>query len=129
MHESRTVVLQRPEHVISRRDIDEDALKVLYRLSGHGFVAYLVGGGVRDLMLGRKPKDFDISTSAHPREIKKLFRNCFLIGRRFRLAHIRFGDKVIETSTFRRRYSSHLEYDYAGFRVALSRLPDEPAAE
>lgn len=86
---------------MSRKDIDPDALKVLYRLSRHGYIAYLVGGSVRDLLLRRKPKDFDVSTSAHPRQIKKLFRNCFLIGRRFRLAHIRFGQKVIETSTFR----------------------------
>ena len=94
-------VKKRDEHTVSRNDIDPDALKVLYRLSRHGHIAYLVGGGVRDLLLGRRPKDFDISTDAHPRAIKKLFRNCFLIGRRFRLAHIRFGQKVIETSTFR----------------------------
>jgi poly(A) polymerase len=98
----RTVYRNREEHTISRRDIDPDALSVLYRLSHCGHTAYLVGGGVRDLLLGRKPKDFDISTDAHPGRIRKLFRNCFLIGRRFRLAHIRFGDKVIETSTFRR---------------------------
>jgi poly(A) polymerase len=95
------VVRPRTEHSISRRNIDPDALTVLYRLSRSGYIAYLVGGSVRDLLLGLKPKDFDIGTSAHPRQIKDLFRNCFLIGRRFRLAHIRFGDKVIETSTFR----------------------------
>lgn len=99
----KTVVRERDEHSISRRDIDPDALKVLYRLNRSGHIAYLVGGGVRDLLLGRKPKDFDIGTSAHPGEIKKLFRNCFLIGRRFRLAHIKFGSKIIETSTFRRQ--------------------------
>ena len=88
---------------MSRRDIDPDALKVLYHLSRQGYTAYLVGGGVRDLLLGRRPKDFDVSTSAHPHEMRRLFRNCFLIGRRFRLAHIRFGNKVIETSTFRRQ--------------------------
>ena len=98
---SQPIVRRREEHTVSRRDIDPDALKVLYRLSGQGHVAYLVGGGVRDLLLGLHPKDFDIGTDAHPNEIKRLFRNCFLIGRRFRLAHIRFGDKVIETSTFR----------------------------
>ncbi|MCC8180058.1 MAG: hypothetical protein LIP23_03990, partial [Planctomycetes bacterium] len=91
----------REEHRISRRDIDQDALKVLYRLSRNGYTAYLVGGGVRDLLLGRKPKDFDISTDAKPEEIRALFRNCILIGRRFRLAHIRYSDKIIETSTFR----------------------------
>src|SRR6187455_3112922 len=96
-------ILSRPEHVVSRKDIDPDALKVLYRLKNHGFVAYLVGGGVRDLLLGRKPKDFDIGTSAHPQQVKKLFRNCFIVGLRFRLAHVRFGRKVIEVSTFRRQ--------------------------
>jgi len=96
-------VLQRPEHTVSRKEIDPDALKVLYRLKNHGFAAYLVGGGVRDLLLGRKPKDFDIGTSAHPQQVKKLFRNCFVIGRRFRLCHVRFGRKIIEVSTFRRQ--------------------------
>lgn len=98
----KKVVRARDQHTISRRDIDHDALKVLYRLSRSGHIAYLVGGGVRDLLLGRKPKDFDISTDAHPNAIKKLFRNSFLVGRRFRLAHIRFGQHVVETSTFRR---------------------------
>jgi poly(A) polymerase len=88
--------------VVSRKDIDVDALSVLYRLKNNGFTAYLVGGGVRDLLLARKPKDFDISTSAHPQQVKKLFRNCFIIGRRFRLCHVRFGAKVIEVSTFRK---------------------------
>jgi len=96
-------VLPRSEHAISRREIDPDALKVLYRLREHGFIAYLVGGSVRDLMLGRRPKDFDIGTSAHPYEIKKLFRNCWIIGRRFRLAHVKFGLKTIEVATFRRQ--------------------------
>jgi len=95
------VVYKRQEHCISRKNIDPDALKVLYRLSGLGYTAYLVGGGVRDLLMGRKPKDFDVGTSAKPNEVKKAFRNCFLIGRRFRLAHVRFGAKVIETATFR----------------------------
>ena len=98
-----TVFRERADHTVSRNSIDPDALRVLYRLSRAGHVAYLVGGGVRDLLLGRRPKDFDIGTDAHPQQIKKLFRNCFLIGRRFRLAHIRFGTKVIETSTFRRQ--------------------------
>src|SRR5512134_3222680 len=96
-------ILPRPEHTVSRKDIDPDALKVLYRLKNHGFLAYLVGGGVRDLLVGRKPKDFDIGTSAHPQQVKKLFRNCFIVGRRFRLCHVRFGKKVIEVSTFRRQ--------------------------
>jgi poly(A) polymerase len=95
-------ILPRPAHTVSRKDIDPDALKVLYRLKNHGFVAYLVGGGVRDLLLGRRPKDFDIGTSAPPQQIKRLFRNCFIVGRRFRLCHVRFGRKVVEVSTFRR---------------------------
>jgi len=97
------VVRTRAEHNVSRKHMDPDALRVLYRLSRSGFTAYLVGGGVRDLLLGRRPKDFDVATNAHPRDIRKLFRNSFLIGRRFRLVHVRFGDNVIETSTFRRR--------------------------
>jgi tRNA nucleotidyltransferase/poly(A) polymerase len=95
-------ILARAQHTVSRKNFDEDALKVLYRLKNHGYTAYLVGGGVRDLLLGRKPKDFDIGTSAHPQQVKKLFRNCFIIGRRFRLCHVRFGKKVIEVSTFRK---------------------------
>ena len=97
-----SVTIARSDHPISRKNIHPDALKVLYRLGRKGFTAYLVGGGVRDLILGRTPKDFDISTNATPSQIKKIFQNCFLIGRRFRLAHIRFDDHVIETSTFRR---------------------------
>src|SRR5476651_1043251 len=95
-------IVPRAEHPISRRDVDPDALKVLYRLRQGDHVAYLVGGGVRDLLLGRRPKDFDIGTSAHPYQVKKLFRNCWIIGRRFRLAHVKFGPKVIEVATFRR---------------------------
>ncbi|OLQ80370.1 poly(A) polymerase [Photobacterium proteolyticum] len=94
-------IFQRQEHGISRKDISENALKVLYRLNKAGFDAYLVGGGVRDLLLNKQPKDFDIATNATPEEIKKLFRNCRLIGRRFRLAHILFGRDVIEVATFR----------------------------
>lgn len=96
-------VVPRSEHGISRRDIDPDALKVLYRLHEHNYVAYLVGGSVRDLLLQRRPKDFDIGTSAHPHQVKKLFRNCWIIGRRFRLAHVKFGTKTIEVATFRRQ--------------------------
>jgi poly(A) polymerase len=96
------IIVPRAEHRISRRDIDPDALKVLYRLHEHKYTAYLVGGSVRDLLLGRRPKDFDIGTDAHPYQIKKLFRNCWIIGRRFRLAHVKFGLKTIEVATFRR---------------------------
>jgi poly(A) polymerase len=96
-------IVPRAEHPLSRRDVDPDALKVLYRLRQFEHTAYLVGGSVRDLLLGRRPKDFDIGTSAHPYQVKKLFRNCWIIGRRFRLAHVRFGPKVIEVATFRRQ--------------------------
>ncbi len=89
------------EHNLPINKIDPDALYVMEKLRSAGFTAYLVGGSVRDLLLDQKPKDFDISTSAEPEQIKKLFRNCILIGRRFRLAHIRFGQKVIEVATFR----------------------------
>ncbi len=96
-------VLPRAEHPISRKDIDSQALKVLYRLHGAGYTAYLVGGSVRDLMLGRRPKDFDIGTSAKPNEIRRLFANSRIIGRRFRLVHVFFHDgRVVEVSTFRR---------------------------
>lgn len=91
-------------HQISPSAIDVDAHKVLRRLNQFGHQAYLVGGGVRDLLLGRSPKDFDVATSASPNEVRKLFRNCRLIGRRFRLAHILFtGGKIIEVATFRAR--------------------------
>jgi len=99
-------IVPRQEHPISRRDIDPDALKVLYRLRQGEHTAYLVGGSVRDLLLGRRPKDFDIGTSAHPYQVKKLFRNCWIIGRRFRLAHVKFGQKVIEVATFRRQVAA-----------------------
>ena len=96
-------ILPRPEHGVSRKNINPDALKVLYRLKKSGHIVYLVGGGVRDLLLGRHPKDFDIATDAHPHEDKRLFRNCYVIGRRFRLCHVRFGQHIVEVSTFRRQ--------------------------
>jgi len=88
-------------HQLPIKKVDSHALYVMEKLKHAGFVAFLVGGSVRDLLLGIRPKDYDISTSARPEEIKKIFRNCLLIGRRFRLAHIRFGRKVLEVSTFR----------------------------
>jgi poly(A) polymerase len=96
-------ILERSQHPISRRDIDPNVLKVLYRLTGADYAAYLVGGGVRDLMMGRRPKDFDVATSAHPQQVRDLFRNSRLIGRRFRLVHVFFGPQNIEVATFRRR--------------------------
>jgi len=96
-------ILPRSEHPISRRDIDKNALKVLYRLHNAGYLAYMVGGSVRDLMVGRRPKDFDVGTNAKPNEIRRLFSNSRIIGRRFRLVHVFFHDGgVVEVSTFRR---------------------------
>jgi poly(A) polymerase len=95
------VVIPRAEHSISRADISPNALKVLYRLNEAGYQAFLVGGAVRDLLLGIRPKDFDVATDALPEEVRKLFRNSRLIGRRFRLAHVHFGSEIIEVATFR----------------------------
>src|SRR3954462_2246031 len=115
---SDPVIVPRAEHPISRSQVDGDALKVLYRLHQNGYVAYLVGGSVRDLLLGRHPKDFDIGTSAHPYQVKRLFRNCWIIGRRFRLAHVRFGVKTIEVATFRKHVPAGTESE-----------PSEPLVE
>lgn len=117
-------VIARAEHTISRQDIDPDALKVLYRLRQFDHIAYLVGGSVRDLLVGRRPKDFDIGTSAHPYQVKRLFRNCWIIGRRFRLAHVRFGPKVIEVATFRRQLQPGEEIVQEGVPV-----PDPTTSE
>lgn len=94
-------IIPRDQHTISRKNISKAALRVLYRLNESGYAAYLVGGAVRDLLLGLQPKDFDVATNATPDEVKKLFRNCRLIGRRFRLAHVVFGPEIIEVATFR----------------------------
>jgi poly(A) polymerase len=98
---SKTTIISRSEHNISRSHVSPNALKVLYRLHNEGFRACLVGGCVRDMLLGLHPKDFDVATDAHPEEIRRLFDNCRLIGRRFRLAHVLFGRDVIEVATFR----------------------------
>ncbi|MDG4555729.1 MAG: polynucleotide adenylyltransferase PcnB [Candidatus Competibacter sp.] len=95
------VVIPRPAHNISRANISPSAVKVLYRLREAGHRACLVGGGVRDLLLGREPKDFDVATDARPEQVHALFRNCRLIGRRFRLAHVQFGREIVEVATFR----------------------------
>jgi poly(A) polymerase len=98
---ARPVIIPRAAHSISRAHISPQALKVLYRLKDAGYQAFLVGGSVRDLLLGIQPKDFDVATDALPEEIRRLFRNCRLIGRRFRLAHVHYGDEIIEVATFR----------------------------
>jgi len=96
------LVLERAAHPISRKRISESAIKVLYRLHRSGFLAYMVGGAVRDLLLNRRPKDFDIGTNARPQQVRQLFRNARLIGRRFRLARVAFGTEIVEVATFRR---------------------------
>jgi poly(A) polymerase len=94
-------IIARDQHGVSRKNISSGALRVLYRLHEAGFAAYLVGGAVRDLLLGGHPKDFDVATDATPEDVKRLFRNCRLIGRRFRLAHVMFGPEIVEVATFR----------------------------
>jgi poly(A) polymerase len=94
-------VLARPDHQISRGSMSAEALKVLYRLHRSGYAAFLVGGSVRDLLLGKKPKDFDVATNARPQEIRRLFRNSRIIGRRFRLVHVFFRQGIVEVATFR----------------------------
>jgi len=93
--------IPRPEHSLSRRNISKAALSVLYQLHTAGYQAFLVGGGVRDVLLGRIPKDFDVVTNAQPEQVKRLFRNCRLIGRRFVLAHVRLSKEIVEVATFR----------------------------
>ena len=105
------LIIQRPEHAISRSRLSPNAVQALYRLKRQGFTAYLVGGCVRDILLGREPKDFDLVTDATPGQVKRLFRNCRLVGRRFRLAHLHFTDEIVEVATFR------------------AAEPDEPAEE
>src|SRR5512141_1731573 len=97
-------IIPRPGHTVSRQDIELEALMVLDRLLHAGYTAYRVGGGVRDLLLGKRPKDFDVVTDARPGELRKLFRNSRIIGRRFRLVQVFFkGGHIVEVSTFRRR--------------------------
>jgi poly(A) polymerase len=99
-------VIPRDKHCISRKNISQAALKVMSRLRGDGFQAYLVGGAVRDLLLGGHPKDFDIATDATPEAVNELFRNSRIIGRRFRIVHVRFGREIIEVTTFRGHHES-----------------------
>ena len=106
---SCSVIITRQEHGVSRKLMSPNALRTLYRLRDNGFFGYLVGGCVRDLLLGREPKDFDVVTNATPGEMKRMFRNCRLVGRRFRLAHIHFQDEVIEVATFRSQVSNEPE--------------------
>ena len=132
------LVIPRSEHSISRTDISPNALKVLYRLKEAGYQGFLVGGAVRDLLLGLRPKDFDVATDALPEEVRRLFRNSRLIGRRFRLAHVFFGNEIIEVATFRAAAAPEREDaedpDAEGGADAGGEGPgdlsaDEPAAE
>ena len=129
----KPIIISRSEHSLSRKWISPNALRVLYSLKEKGYHAYLVGGGVRDLLLGREPKDFDIATDAKPNEVKKVFRNCRLIGRRFRLAHIHFHNEIIEVATFRALAAEEPEIE-AGpetteqFPIPAIQPPSESAA-
>ena len=105
---SQPTIYARADHPVSRSNISPAALKVLYRLKDSGYQGFLVGGAVRDLLLNVQPKDFDIATDAHPEDVRRTFRNCRLIGRRFHLAHVRFGHEIIEVATFR---AAHTEID------------------
>ena len=119
------LVIPRPEHTISRSAISPNALKVLYRLNEAGYQAFLVGGAVRDLLLGIRPKDFDVATDAQPDDVRRLFRNCRLIGRRFRLAHVHFGSEIIEVATFRAAAAPEREDDEDPDADADAPLPDD----
>ncbi|HMN43437.1 MAG TPA: polynucleotide adenylyltransferase PcnB [Povalibacter sp.] len=120
----KPLIVARDGHPISRANISPNALKVLYRLKEAGYQAFLVGGAVRDLLLGIEPKDFDVATNAHPDQVKQLFRNCRLIGRRFHLAHVRYGYEIIEVATFRAAHTPIDEdnsVDEGGHRVLDAR--------
>jgi poly(A) polymerase len=120
--------IPRPEHQVSRKDVDVEALKVLYRLHHAGYIAYLVGGSVRDLLLGKRPKDFDVVTDARPGELRKLFRNSRIIGRRFRLVQVFFrGGHIVEVSTFRRRSEFEEVQEAAATRDNTFGTPAEDA--
>jgi poly(A) polymerase len=108
---SNATIVPREAHNISRKEISPGALKVLYKLNDSGFQAFLVGGGVRDLLLGGHPKDFDISTDATPEQVKDLFRSARVVGRRFKIAHVRFGREIIEVTTFRAHHEIETEVD------------------
>jgi len=119
---SKVAVVPREKHNISRKDISPGALKVLYRLNDAGFQAFLVGGGVRDLLLGGHPKDFDISTNATPEEVRDLFRNSRVIGRRFKIVHVRFGREIIEVTTFRAHHEIETEVTEGESRKHIKHL-------
>ena len=105
------------DHALVGGDLDERALDVIHQLTEHGFDAYLVGGCVRDLLCGMQPKDFDVATNATPQEVREIFRRSRLVGRRFPIAHVRYGREIIEVSTFRKGEHDHLETNDQGLIV------------
>lgn len=117
----KAVVYTQPEHLISNKNIDPDALQIINRLRDAGFTAYIVGGAVRDLIVGNKPKDFDIVTDATPSKIKRIFRNSRIIGRRFRLVHVVFGTKIFEVSTFRSNAEGSVGNDFGTIEEDVQR--------
>ncbi len=117
----KAVVYTQTEHLISNKNIDPDALQIINRLRDAGFTAYIVGGAVRDLIVGNKPKDFDIVTDATPSKIKRIFRNSRIIGRRFRLVHVVFGTKIFEVSTFRSNAEGSVGNDFGTIEEDVQR--------
>ncbi|MCR5188611.1 MAG: polynucleotide adenylyltransferase PcnB [Treponema sp.] len=117
----KAVVYTQTEHLISNKNIDPDALQIINRLRDAGYTAYIVGGAVRDLIVGNKPKDFDIVTDATPSKIKKIFRNSRIIGRRFRLVHVVFGKKIFEVSTFRSNAEGSVGNDFGTIEEDVQR--------
>ena len=117
----KAVVYTQTEHLISNKNIDPDALQIINRLRDAGFTAYIVGGAVRDLIVGNKPKDFDIVTDATPSQIKRIFRNSRIIGRRFRLVHVVFGSKIFEVSTFRSNAEGSVGNDFGTIEEDVQR--------
>lgn len=117
----KAVVYTQTEHLISNKNIDPDALQIINRLRDAGFTAYIVGGAVRDMLVGNKPKDFDIVTDATPSRIKRIFRNSRIIGRRFRLVHVVFGSKIFEVSTFRSNAEGSVGNDFGTIEEDVQR--------
>ena len=118
----KATVISRDDHTVSRRHISDNALSVLRKLEDAGFQGYLVGGGVRDLLLGKRPKDFDIATDATPEELRGLFRNSRIIGRRFKIVHLRYGREIIEATTFRAPHDVAVEIGEGGSRKGIRNL-------
>jgi len=118
----KATLIPRNQHPVSRKQLSPNALKVLYRLAEHGFAALIVGGGVRDILLDKQPKDFDVATDATPEDIRKLFKNARIIGRRFKIVHIRFGREIIEVTTFRAHHRATNEIEGKASRREIGGL-------